>query len=43
MVNTVRSLRVYEQSLTRNRKEQTELKSNFAADIRRFKELKGIR
>ena len=43
MVNTVRSLRVYEQSLTRNRNEQTEVKSNFAADIRRFKELKGIR
>lgn len=43
MVNTVNSLRVYEQSLARNRQEQQQLKASFDADIRRFKELKGIR
>jgi Domain of unknown function (DUF4124) len=43
MVNTVNSLRVYEQSLARNRQEQQQLKASFDADIRRFKELKGIK
>jgi hypothetical protein len=43
MVNTVNSLRVYQESLTRNRREQQELKASFDADIRRFKELKGIK
>jgi hypothetical protein len=43
MVNTVNSLRVYQESLTRNRQEQQELKASFDADIRRFKELKGIK
>ena len=43
MVNTVNGLRVYEQSLTANRKEQAELNEAFASDIKRFKELKGIR
>lgn len=43
MVNTVNSLRVYEESLEKNRDEQAEVKSTFSADIKRFKELKGIR
>lgn len=43
MVNTVNSLRVYHESLVANRKEQTQLRESFAADIKRFKELKGIR
>jgi hypothetical protein len=43
MVNTVNGLRVYRESLTKNRKEQADIKSAFDADIRRFKELKGIR
>jgi hypothetical protein len=43
MVNTVNSLRVYEESLSKNRKEQAAVRESFASDIRRFKELKGIR
>lgn len=43
MVNTVNSLRVYQESLQKNHDEQEELKSTFGADIKRFKELKGIR
>lgn len=43
MVNTVNGLRVYEESLSANRREQKELQDSIAADIRRFKELKGIR
>jgi hypothetical protein len=43
MVNTVNSLRVYQASLTGNRKEQAEIKTSFAADIKRFKELKGLK
>lgn len=43
MVNTVNSVRVYEEALVTNRREQTELKSAFDADIRRFKELKGLK
>jgi uncharacterized protein DUF4124 len=43
MVNMVNSMRVYEESLTKNRKEQTNLKSAFDSDIKRFKELKGIK
>jgi hypothetical protein len=43
MVNTVNGLRVYQESLTANRKEQAELTESFASDIRRFKELKGLR
>ena len=43
MVNTVNSLRVYEESLRKNRAEQADVKSTFGADIKRFKELKGIR
>lgn len=41
MVNTVKSLDVYLQSLGKNRQEQAEIQAAFAADIKRFKELKG--
>jgi hypothetical protein len=43
MVNTVRSMHVYKESLASNRKEQADIKTSFDADIKRFKELKGIR
>jgi hypothetical protein len=43
MVNTVKGLRVYQELLTKNTAEQQELRSSFDADIKRFKELKGIR
>lgn len=43
MVNTVNGMRVYQESLAANRKEQAELSASFDADIARFKELKGIR
>ena len=43
MVNLVNGLRVYEQSLDANRREQTQLQESFASDIKRFMELKGIR
>jgi hypothetical protein len=43
MVNTVKGLRVYRELLAKNRKEQQDLRSSFDADIKRFKELKGIR
>ena len=43
MVNTVNSLNVYQETLTKNRAEQTQVTQTFAADIKRFKELKGIR
>lgn len=43
MVNTVNSLRVYRESLEKNRSEQAEVKTTFGADIKRFKELKGIK
>lgn len=43
MVNTVNSLQVYQESLEKNRAEQADVKSTFSADIKRFKELKGIR
>lgn len=43
MVNTVKSLQVYEGSLEKNLAEQADVKSTFTADIKRFKELKGIK
>jgi len=43
MVNTVNSLKVYQETLTKNRAEQQQLTAAFASDIQRFKELKGIR
>jgi hypothetical protein len=41
MVNTVNSLRVYQETLAKNRTEQVQLTAAFGADIKRFKELKG--
>lgn len=43
MVNTVNSLRTYHEMLANNRREQAEINESFAADIKRFKELKGIK
>jgi hypothetical protein len=43
MVNTVKGVRVYQESLEKNRAEQADVKSTFGADIKRFKELKGVR
>ena len=42
MVNTVNSMRVYQETLEKTRKEQEDIKASFTADIARFKELKGI-
>lgn len=42
MVNTVNGLRVYQETLVKNRDEQAQLTASFAADIKRFKELKGL-
>jgi hypothetical protein len=43
IVNTVNGLQVYEQELTKLTAEQELLREEFAADIARFKELKGIK
>jgi len=43
IVNTVNSLRVYRESLAANSEEQAHLRETFAADIKRFKELKGLK
>jgi len=43
MVNTVNGARVYAESLVKNKQEQAEVKATFESDIRRFKELKGLR
>lgn len=43
MVNTVNSLRVYQGSLAKNRAEQADIKKSFDLDIKRFKELKGLK
>jgi hypothetical protein len=43
IVNTVNGLQVYEQQLAKSTVEQDRLRADFAADIARFKELKGIR
>ncbi|MBB6092551.1 hypothetical protein HNQ60_001429 [Povalibacter uvarum] len=43
MVNTVNNMRVYQEMLEKTRKEQSEIKTTFTADIARFKELKGIK
>ena len=42
IVNTVKGLQVYEQELTKNTAERERVAQEFAADISRFKELKGI-
>ncbi|NLG76844.1 MAG: DUF4124 domain-containing protein [Xanthomonadaceae bacterium] len=43
MVNTVNSLRTYHEMLANNRREQEEINASFDADIKRFKELKGLK
>lgn len=43
MVNTVNGLNVYQETLAKNRAEQAQLTASFGADIKRFKELKGIK
>jgi len=43
MVNTANSLKVYQETLTKNHVEQQQLTDSFASDIKRFKELKGLR
>jgi hypothetical protein len=43
MVNTVNSMRVYQETLEKTRAEQADIKAAFSADITRFKELKGIK
>jgi hypothetical protein len=42
LVNTVNGLQVYEEELARNTAERDKLRAEFDADIKRFKELKGI-
>jgi hypothetical protein len=43
MVNTVNGLQVYKETLAENQRDQAALRAAFERDIRRFKELKGIR
>jgi hypothetical protein len=43
IVNTVNGLQVYQQELAKNTAEQQQLRSEFDADIARFRELKGIK
>jgi hypothetical protein len=43
MVNTVNGLQVYEEELVKNTTERNKLRTEFDADIARFKELKGVR
>lgn len=43
MVNTVNSLRTYQEMLVNNQREQARLKTSFDSDIKRFKELRGIK
>ena len=43
MVLTVNGMRVYQEMLAKTRAEQAQMKSAFDSDIKRFKELKGIK
>ena len=43
IVNTVKGLQVYEQELAKNTAERERVTREFASDIARFKELKGIK
>lgn len=42
IVNTVKGLQVYEEELAKNTAERARLTAEFASDIARFKELKGL-
>ena len=43
IVNTVNGLQVYQEELAKNTAEQQKLRSEFDADIARFKDLKGVK
>jgi hypothetical protein len=43
IVNTVNGLRVYEEELAKNTAEREQLRTEFASDIARFKELTGVK
>jgi hypothetical protein len=43
IVNTVKGLQVYEQELAKNTVERERVTREFAADIKRFRELKGVK
>jgi hypothetical protein len=43
IVNTVNGLQVYQQELVKNTTEQARMRAEFASDIARFKELKGLK
>ena len=43
LVSSVNGMRVYEEALASNRKEQAQLNAQFDSDVKRFKELKGLR
>ncbi len=43
LVNIVNGERVYRESLAKNKQEQAEVQAAFDADIKRFKEVKGIK
>jgi len=43
MVNTVNGMRVYEETLAKTRKEQSDLRVAFDSDIKRFRELRGLK
>lgn len=43
MVNTVNGLKVYQETLSKNKAEQLQLTTTFGSDIKRFKELKGLK
>ena len=43
MVNTVNGLKVYQETLVKNRGEQQQVTESFGSDIKRFKELKGTK
>jgi hypothetical protein len=43
MVNTVNGMRVYEETLAKTRAEQAAIKSSFDGDIKRFRELRGLK
>lgn len=43
MVNTVNGMKVYEETLVKNRAEQADVTASFASDIKRFRELRGIK
>lgn len=43
MVNTVNGMRVYEETLAKTRQEQSDIRASFGGDIKRFRELRGLK